>query len=598
MTAAAELIRVELEREDVDIIDAVRAVAARARRNGATDERVLVDSLTAALCEHSYPEREARRHASTAVALSRIDVEEPNERETVRDNAEIDRELRAGENWPPRQPLPTPSVPSLSAELLPAALQPWLDDEAERLQVPLEMLAVPAMVGAASLLGRAVGMHPKRADSWLIVPNLWGLLVGRPGTMKTPALREGTRPIERLAAEAREAYLTTAARAEAEHEAIEMQIAALKTRTRKEDRDADAFTRELTSLLEQRERARRCERRYTTQDPTIEKLGELLNQNPRGLLLLRDELSGWIHTLSRAGREGERQFYLEGWNGLGSFTVDRIGRGTLHVPALTISVLGTIQPSKLRACLASGTEDGGDGLLQRFSLAVWPDVRADWRNVDRVPDARARERAFEAFAKLDTLTPDALHATAGHDKVPALRFAPDAQELFDAWRAELERRLRSTELAEYPAFEGHLAKYRKTMPALALLVHVFDVVSEESQPGPVTLRGAQRAAAWCDFLEEHARKLYVIEADATARATRALAAKIEAGEVSDVATVRDLYRPQWSGLATPELVDGAVARLAALNWLRTEERSTGGRPSVVIRLHPELPRRPDSGFAC
>src|SRR5438067_2294124 len=76
------------------------------------------------------------------------------------------------------------------------------------------------------------------------------------------------------------------------------------------------------------------ERRYWTQDSTVEKLGIRLQDNPRGLLIVRDELSGWLHGLEKQGREGDRQFYLEAWNGTGSFTVDRIERGTLHIPAL------------------------------------------------------------------------------------------------------------------------------------------------------------------------------------------------------------------------------------------------------------------------
>ncbi len=65
-------------------------------------------------------------------------------------------------------------------------------------------------------------------------------------------------------------------------------------------------------------------------DTTVEKLGELLNQNPRGLLLMRDELSGLLRTLDKPGREGDREFFLEGWNGTGSYTYDRISRGTTH----------------------------------------------------------------------------------------------------------------------------------------------------------------------------------------------------------------------------------------------------------------------------
>lgn len=87
-------------------------------------------------------------------------------------------------------------------------------------------------------------------------------------------------------------------------------------------------------------------------------MGELLNRNPRGLLLFRDELVGWLRTLDKEGHESDRAFYLEAWNGQGSFTYDRIGRGTLHIENVTLSVLGGIQPGPLsiylRATLSGG----------------------------------------------------------------------------------------------------------------------------------------------------------------------------------------------------------------------------------------------------
>ena len=64
----------------------------------------------------------------------------------------------------------------------------------------------------------------------------------------------------------------------------------------------------------------------------------LLKANRRGLLLLRDEMHGWLASLDKIGREGDRDLYLEAWEGRSAYTYDRIGRGTLHIPSLTVSV--------------------------------------------------------------------------------------------------------------------------------------------------------------------------------------------------------------------------------------------------------------------
>ena len=65
-------------------------------------------------------------------------------------------------------------------------------------------------------------------------------------------------------------------------------------------------------------------RRYLTNDATVEKIGELLAVNPRGILVFRDELTGWLSSLDKEGREGTRAFFLEAWSGTGSFVYDRI----------------------------------------------------------------------------------------------------------------------------------------------------------------------------------------------------------------------------------------------------------------------------------
>ena len=105
----------------------------------------------------------------------------------------------------------------------------------------------------------------------------------------------------------------------------------------------------------------------------LEKLGELLSENPGGLLLVRDELFGLLSRLSNEEFSGERAFYLEAYNGDGSYTYDRIGRGTIHIPSCTLSIVGGIQPLRVAPLVNEAvTGGGGDGLLQRFQLVSGP----------------------------------------------------------------------------------------------------------------------------------------------------------------------------------------------------------------------------------
>jgi putative DNA primase/helicase len=95
-----------------------------------------------------------------------------------------------------------PPVPPFRLALLPAALAPWVADIADRVQCPPDFVAVGVMVAAAAVIGRQIAIRPKRQDDWAVVPNLWGLAVGLPGSMKSPALAEALRPLRRLITDA------------------------------------------------------------------------------------------------------------------------------------------------------------------------------------------------------------------------------------------------------------------------------------------------------------------------------------------------------------------------------------------------------------
>ena len=97
-------------------------------------------------------------------------------------------------DWPEPQPLPegAPTVEEFPLGLLPECLQGWISDIADRLQAPVDYPAVAAMVALAAIVGRRVGIRPKRFDNWTVIPNLWGAIVGRPGLLKSPALNEAT----------------------------------------------------------------------------------------------------------------------------------------------------------------------------------------------------------------------------------------------------------------------------------------------------------------------------------------------------------------------------------------------------------------------
>jgi hypothetical protein len=103
-------------------------------------------------------------------------------------------------------PLPAGLLPvaAFDYDLLPVSLRPWVKDVCERMQVPPDFVAVSVMTALGSVISRQVAIRPMTEDDWTVVPNMWGMAIGRPGIMKSPAIEEALRPLKRLAATARE----------------------------------------------------------------------------------------------------------------------------------------------------------------------------------------------------------------------------------------------------------------------------------------------------------------------------------------------------------------------------------------------------------
>jgi putative DNA primase/helicase len=310
-------------------------------------------------------------------------------------------------------------------------------------------------------------------------------------------------------------------------------------------------------------------------------LGEILNANPDGILVFRDELTGWLRSLDKDGRETDRAFYLEAWNGSGSYDYDRIGRGNVYIEAACVSILGGIQPGPLSQYVRSA-EHGGQGadrLLQRFQLMVYPDDTSDWQDIDRWPNTTAKNEAYEVFKRLALLDPLSCGAAVDEENgIPFFRFSLDAQALFSQWRTQLERvKLRS---GEPEIIEAHLSKYRSLIPSMALLCHLAD-----GGTGPVDEMAMIRASAWSDYLESHARRVFADALAPDVVPATTLAYRVLAGELGNVFTPKDVYRNHWQSLDRLS-TEKAIEYLEDLDWLLIETRKTGGRPSVICKVNP------------
>jgi len=488
---------------------------------------------------------------------------------------------------PKALPDPLPAVMAYSSDLLPESIGSAVDDIAERMQCPPDFPAAAMLVALAALVGCRVGIRPRRHDDWLVIPNLWGCVVGRPSLKKSPAIQTAEKRIRAIEARERERLAPDILSSGIDAMLTEAKIKALKASIAKAlQADDEPEARRLAeSMLELEEDGPPIPRRIITTDPTIEKLCDMLNEHRFGMLLWVDELVGWMRSLDREDKAGVRQQFLTLWNGQGRLNIDRIGRGETVVDSPCVGLFGCCTPGGLSDYI-SAAMDGGrgdDGLMQRLQVTVWPDSPREYRHVDRWPDSPARKMLAEVFELLADLEPGEFATVDEFDDggIPWLRFDRDGQAVFDRWDSALQRRLRSDDLPE--AFESHLSKYASMVPSIALVLHLAS-----GDRGPVSVKAASTAVRWSEYLESHAHRVYCIATAPERQAALPLLRRLIDWPKDKPIRVREVQKYGWTFLSDTDSIERALDLLIDCGWVRAIAiKPSTGRPTTEFVLHPE-----------
>lgn len=485
----------------------------------------------------------------------------------------------APDELPDPLPLPKlPPVPDFPLDILPDDLRDWVADAADRARFRPEFAAVAGMAALGSVIGRKVGIRLKAHDDWTEFANVWGMVVGSPSSLKSPAMRDALRPFKALQATADERHAAAMREHAAQSEGHKLR------RDAKRKAAAKALAKNLDAEvdLDLPPPEAPVSRTYWTSDATAERLGELLAENPTGLLVERDELSSLLVSLEDERQATARGLYLSGWSGQEGYRFDRIMRGTTTLPKFALSVVGGIQPGPLaRYVRGAFSGERADGLLQRFQLLVWPDPEP-FVLVDRPPNQSAREKAGALFAFADALDGDAvgIRPKFGNEP-PFVRLSAEAQAIFAEWYTEFMLNRRASEAGgESAALGAHFGKYPGLLGKLCLILHVAD----EPDAPAVSERTLLKGLAWLDYLTPHARRAYHAVDKPETGAAELLLARLRRGELPPLFKAWELSRKCWHGLGEREVVRSACRLLLEFGWLVEADPggATGGRPSDPI----------------
>ncbi len=424
-----------------------------------------------------------RRNMSEEAILVALMAENENKCDPPLPEAEVRDIARGIGRYEPQKPFYGSSDPvAFPVQVLPRTLRRFVEEAAASIGCPPEFIAVPMLPTLGAAIGNSRVLEAKGSYTESAV--LYTAIVGDIGTSKTPAYNLATAPARRKQEELGREYREAVA-------------------------DYERELREDFSIASTQEPVYR---RTVVQDTTVEALVERLAENPRGLLVSNDEISGWVRSMDqyKGGNKGnDRQFWLSLWSSV-SVTVDRKGRrDPLMVPRPFVGIAGGIQPG----ILTEIKNNREDGLLDRFLFAYPAPMSTRWSDSEVSEETMAAyQRIYEELYGLGMDTdengvPSPIHAT----------FMPEAKQTFEeAYNALCEE----MEHPDFPAYlRGPWSKMRGYLLRLSLIIGMANVAEYTSRkPGDfsdllktvavITERHVKAAVALVEYFKAHARRVY------------------------------------------------------------------------------------------
>lgn len=482
-------------------------------------------------------------------------------------------------DWPEPAPrflrdeLPPPPALPLT-EVFGCRWTDWLTRAAEAKSAPPDYALAALLPAVGAAIGNTRWAMPW--PGWAEPPILWTIAIGNPSSNKSPGLDAVLSPLRKVEREMRREVETERA---TWSEAAELAKIAESTwkeavkRALKEGEDTPARPTEANPGAEP------FLPRFAIADATVERLAVILAEQPRGTLLTRDELAGWLQGMTRyAGGGSDRPFWLEAYGGRGH-TVERMGRPPVHVDRLSIGVVGGIQPDRLRTLLFKSDDDG---LLARF-LPLWPDP-APIRRPEGLPDEAFIETALTRLHRLSM-------ATNEQDEL-----RPWIVPFSDAARDRLDT-FRHTVRTWEEGADGLLLSFIGKLPGLSvrlslILTYLDWLTGRDMEPIEIDAGTFERAAL---FIESYAlpmvRRSYANASLSKAeRAARRLLTMIQDHAWAHFSS-REVLRLDRKGLDKAADLNLALTVLTEADVIRPVEGEPGpggGRPAKLFSVNPAV----------
>jgi Protein of unknown function (DUF3987) len=450
----------------------------------------------------------------------------------------------------------------------------WISQAAEAAACPGDYVAAPLLASASVLIGHA--RWAQATFGWAEPPHLWIGAVGDSGNGKSPGadclMRDVLPEIERrMLADFPERLREWRANVEFGKAADE--------RWRGEVREAQQHGKPpplppSSGALTAEPQAPRLRQH----DVTIERVAALLaTAAPKGLLIVRDELSGWIDGMGSYNPAG-RSFWIEAYGGR-PFRVERQKLPEpIEIPRLAVAVYGCTQPDKLALLM----READDGLLGRI-LWAWPEP-IPFRLGHAVPGTQWGIAALDRLRELD-LQP------GGPQQPIMVPPSSKARGMIEEFGREMQERQSSAG----GLLRSALGKARGVALRLSLVLEFLWWSAEEGMappPSAISERAFAAAALLVgDYFVPMAERIYGDAAASREDRNAATLARWIMRERPAEVHVRHIQRAvRLPGLRKADDIHDAAAVLVEADWLSAPAKGAefGQRGRFAYPINPRL----------
>jgi hypothetical protein len=309
-----------------------------------------------------------------------------------------------------------------------------------------------------------------------VPPIIYMAIIGKKGTNKTWPLTSALNAIKER---------------DREHEAKYMELKAAFDEYEKLSTDEKAQVDDLVKPKQ--------EHLYTS-DLTLESLSTSLPSSPRGIMIYRDELMGFLSNSGRYNGGSDDEAYIEAWNG-GTTKITRAGKDSVTIQ-WNVSICGTIQPEMLND-MTKGRYN--NGLIDRF-LFEFPDGLKKQKHSDEI-------NSEEHKRGLDRIMFNLLDEEPYYDEfgIVPLVFtpSPEARKIFKDWQSDF------TDKVNHPDNEGSWMNTKMDLHCyrIALSLHLIKrgLGSKESVIDGDTAHGAIKLAEY--YLANYQKIMNLVSGD-------------------------------------------------------------------------------------